>query len=585
MRLIASEIEYIVGHCGASVIFYDPEFARARRKPRARVRRVRTRSSNAPATSKRCWQVRRPSALVDPVSDENATISINYTSGTTGRPKGVMYTHRGAYLNALAEIDTANLRPDSVYLWTLPMFHCNGWCYPWAVTAAGATHVCLPKVEPEAVFESDRTRRRHALLRRADRPDRSCQPSASAAVSAAGSRRHGGCSPGADDDRADRVARRDGDASLRPHRDVRTDHRFGVADEWDALPPEERAKLKARQGVGLITVGPADVRVVEPIDADAPADVVLRDVRADGLTHGEIVMRGNNVMKGYYRDPEATARAFAGGYFHSGDIAVMHPDGYLEIADRAKDVIISGGENISTVQVEKVLLEHPDVLECAVVAKPHEHWGEVPKAFVVVKAGREVSAEALIAHCRERLPALQGAEGDRVRGVAQDLDGENSKIRFAGERMDRIRKTRALAALAAAVLLPLAAQAATFAPDAEPRAGEECRTGNADARARARFGRRGQAARARMDRPFSVRRHRSLPIDLRLQRDARQRGRRADQEHLPKGAPHSIQLAEPHSDPDQTYYIYAVTWNEGTLSFSFGLTPGGKIGTAYFRQT
>jgi fatty-acyl-CoA synthase len=174
--------------------------------------------------------------------------------------------------------------------------------------------------------------------------------------------------------------------------------------QWDALSTEERARLKARQGVGLITLGPNDVRVVE-IDENEPGRLV--DVPFDGVTTGEIVMRGNNVMKGYYEDPDATAAAFAGGYFHSGDIAVRHPDGYIEIQDRAKDVIISGGENISTVQVERSILEHPAVLECAVVATPDPKWGEVPKAFVTLKSGAALEADELIAHVRARLPSFK----------------------------------------------------------------------------------------------------------------------------------------------------------------------------------
>jgi fatty-acyl-CoA synthase len=403
VRLIAGEIAYIVEHCGASVVVYDPEFAALVEGLDPAVRRVRT--GSAKAGDLEALLAGSPAEpLENPVADENATISINYTSGTTGRPKGVMYTHRGAYLNALAEIATANLRAESVYLWTLPMFHCNGWCYPWAVTAAGATHVCLPKVEPEAIFalaESERVTHfcgaPTVLIGIANHPQARAFSQPVHVVTA-------GAAPAPTT------------ISQIEALNATVTQVYGLTEtygpvtvsawqsEWDALPPAERAKLKARQGVGLITVGAYDVRVVEPLPAGAASDVELRDVPSDGATPGEIVMRGNNVMKGYYRDPEATAQAFLGGYFHSGDIAVMHPDGYLEIQDRAKDVIISGGENISTVQVEKVILEHPDVLECAVVAKPHERWGEVPKAFVVRKPGRELSAEALIAHCRERLP-------------------------------------------------------------------------------------------------------------------------------------------------------------------------------------
>jgi len=176
--------------------------------------------------------------------------------------------------------------------------------------------------------------------------------------------------------------------------------------QWDAFSPAERARYKARQGVGYVTTGARDVRVVRT-DGDSGYPDALVDVPADGATQGEIVMRGNNVMKGYYADPEATARAFAGGYFHSGDVAVRHPDGYIEIQDRAKDIIISGGENISTVQVERAILEHDDVLECAVVSKPDEKWGEVPKAFVTLKPGRTPTVDAIVAHCRERLPGFK----------------------------------------------------------------------------------------------------------------------------------------------------------------------------------
>ena len=282
------------------------------------------------------------------------------------------------------------------------MFHCNGWCYPWAVTAAGATHVCLPKVDPARIFELIESEgvshlcgaptvliaiANHTEVRPFKRPIQIITAGAPPAPTTISQIESLGAT---------------------------ITHFYGLTEtygpitvcvwqsQWNGLSPQERARLKARQGFGMITVGANDVRVVRTEE-----DGTLVDVPRDAATQGEIVMRGNNVMKGYYRDPEATARASAGGYFHSGDIAVCHPDGYIEIKDRSKDVIISGGENISTVQVEKVILEHPDVLECAVVAKPDPTCGEVPKASVTLKPGHEVSAEALIAHCRTLLPGFK----------------------------------------------------------------------------------------------------------------------------------------------------------------------------------
>jgi fatty-acyl-CoA synthase len=405
VRLVANEIEYIVDHCGASVIVYDAEFAPLLAGVGPQVRRVRVGGAPEPGDlgEYEALLAAASSAPVEnPVTDEDATISINYTSGTTGLPKGVLYTHRGAYQNALAEVFHANLRPESVYLWTLPMFHCNGWCYPWAVTAAGATHVCLPKVDPAKIFELTEDEgvshlcgaptvliaiANHTEVRPFKRPIQIITAGAPPAPTTIGQIESLGAT---------------------------ITHVYGLTEsygpitvcvwqsQWNGLSPQERARLKARQGVGMITVGANDVRVVRISD-----DGTLVDVPRDAATQGEIVMRGNNVMKGYYRDPEATARAFAGGYFHSGDVAVWHPDGYIEIQDRSKDVIISGGENISTVQVERAILEHPDVLECAVVAKPDPKWGEVPKAYVTLKAGHEVSAEALIAHCRTLLPGFK----------------------------------------------------------------------------------------------------------------------------------------------------------------------------------
>jgi fatty-acyl-CoA synthase len=419
VRLVASEIAYIVGHCGATVVVYDAEFAPLLAGIDAHVRRIRVDDElpdlmrDAPATpienpldrgESREAATGGSGDLVPRFdSDELATISINYTSGTTGQPKGVMYTHRGAYVNALAEVFEANLRPESVYLWTLPMFHCNGWCYPWAVTAAGATHVALPKVDPARIFE---------LIEREGVTHFCGAPTVLIAIA-----NYAGARPFTRPVQVITAGAPPAPTTIAQMEalNATVTQVYGLTEtygpitvcawqsQWDGLPAGERAKLKARQGVGMITVGANDIRVVRT-DQDAG---VLVDVPRDGATPGEIVMRGNNVMKGYYNDPAATEKAFAGGYFHSGDIAVRHPDGYIEIQDRAKDVIISGGENISTVQVEKVILEHPDVLECAVVAKPDEKWGEVPKAFVTLKAGRASTEESIIAHCRERLPGFK----------------------------------------------------------------------------------------------------------------------------------------------------------------------------------
>ena len=332
----------------------------------------------------------------DRLESEDDVISISYTSGTTGRPKGVMYTHRGAALNALAEIVHTRLGPRSIYLWTLPMFHCNGWCFTWAVTAAGGTHVCLPKVDPPLIWrliEEERVTHLNgaptvlvmlcadAAAKKLERP---------VIVTTAGAP-----PPAAVIERTEELG-------------FEINHVYGLTETygpitlcewnpaWDDLDVGERARLKARQGVQYVS---ADrVRVV---------DEKMRDVAADGETMGEIVMRGNNVMKGYFRDEEATAEAFRGGWFHSGDLGVMHADGYVEIRDRTKDIIISGGENISTIEVESALVRHPDVLEAAVVAIPDEKWGERPKGFVTLREGASLTGEELIAFSRKTLPGFK----------------------------------------------------------------------------------------------------------------------------------------------------------------------------------
>ena len=405
-RLAPDEIDYILGHCGASLLLYDHELEPlvsrlASSVPRIRVaaQGERAEARGAAADYEQLLAEANRAALVPRSVNEDDTISINYTSGTTGKPKGVMYTFRGAYLNALAEIFHANLRPESVYLWTLPMFHCNGWCFPWAVTAAGATHVCLRKVDAAGinagVHDEGVTHFCAAptvLIGLVNHPDTVAFPHR-VVVTTAGA-------PPAPATIAQIEA-----LGAELHHVYGLTEVYGPITEcawhspqWDGFPTAERARLRSRQGVPMMTLGPRDVRVV---DSD------LADVPWDATTQGEIVMRGNNVMKGYYADPDATAKAFEGGWFHSGDIAVVHADGYIEIVDRAKDVIISGGENISTQQVEKVLLEHDAVLECAVVAVPDEKWGEVAKAFVMLKPGRTLKADELRAFARDRIAAFK----------------------------------------------------------------------------------------------------------------------------------------------------------------------------------
>ncbi|MFZ5677945.1 MAG: AMP-binding protein [Pseudomonadota bacterium] len=329
------------------------------------------------------------------LADEWAPISLGYTSGTTGDPKGVVCHHRGAYLNALGNALEAGLSSTSVYLWTLPMFHCNGWCYIWAVTAVGGTHVCLRQVETGAIFRKIND---HGvthfcgapvvlnMIARADRPadwrlDRRVDVLT------------GGAAP------PSAIIAAMEEAGFRVTHLYGLTESFGPAlvcawhEEWDGLPLSERARLAARQGVTFPTL--EAVTVADPeTGADCPAD---------GSTMGEIFLRGNTIMMGYLKNPEASAKAFAGGWFHTGDLGVRHPDGYVEVKDRSKDIIISGGENISSLEIEEVLYRHPAILEAAVVAAPDATWGEHPCAFIDLKKGAELSAAAVIQFCRANM--------------------------------------------------------------------------------------------------------------------------------------------------------------------------------------
>jgi fatty-acyl-CoA synthase len=327
--------------------------------------------------------------------DEWDAIALNYTSGTTGDPKGVVTHHRGAYLNAIGNVVTWALPHHPVYLWTLPMFHCNGWCFPWTITAMAGTHVCLRRVAARdiyaAIADHGVTHLCGApivmgMLLNAPAGERRDFPQAVQMMTAA--------SPPP-------ATVLEGMARL----GIKVTHVYGLTEvygpavvcdwkpEWDALPAGEQARLKSRQGLPYVVQ--EGLMVANP-DSLAP-------VPADGETLGEVFMRGNITMKGYLKNPSATAKAFAGGWFHTGDLGVMHPDGYIELKDRSKDIIISGGENISTIEVEGVLYRHPAVLEAAVVARPDEKWGETPCAFVTLRPGVEATAEEIIAFSRQHL--------------------------------------------------------------------------------------------------------------------------------------------------------------------------------------
>ena len=328
--------------------------------------------------------------------DEWQAISLNYTSGTTGNPKGVVLHHRGAYLNATANALTFQLTPSSVYLWTLPMFHCDGWTYTWAVTLAGGTHVCLRRVDPVEIFPAIAD---HNVTHMCGAPVvLSMLIHAPASVR----RRFGQTVKIATGGAAPPSAV----IAAMEEMGFAVTHLYGLTESFgpatvclwqpalDTMPLAEKSAFMARQGVNTPMM--EDAAVFDP--------ATMRPVPANGATIGELMLRGNTVMMGYLKNPAATREAFADGWFHTGDLAVMHPDGYVEVKDRAKDIIISGGENISSLEVEEVLYQHPSVMEAAVVARPDDKWGETPHAFVTLKPGAEaVTADAIIAWCRQHM--------------------------------------------------------------------------------------------------------------------------------------------------------------------------------------
>ncbi len=412
-RLDPQAIAFMLDHGEARLVIVDPEFtgllaqALALRQSSAELRVVEVSDAEYGPASQSLGGMDYEALLASgdaqfdwaPPADEWDAIALNYTSGTTGNPKGVVYHHRGAASNAISNVLEWDMPKHAVYLWTLPMFHCNGWCFPWTVALRAGVNVCLRRVDPQSVFDAIRTHGVthycgapivHGMLVNAPAAMKVGLPAGVKAMVA-------GAAPPA--------------SMIEGMETMGFDltHVYGLTEtygpaavcaqhgDWAQLDIGERARLNARQGVRFHLQD--DVRVLNP--------ETMQPVPQDGETMGEIMFKGNIAMKGYLKNPQATADAFAGGWFHSGDLAVQYPDGYIKIKDRSKDIIISGGENISSIEVEDVLYRHPAVLAAAVVAKPDAKWGETPCAFIELKAGAQTTPEDIVAHCRKFLAGFK----------------------------------------------------------------------------------------------------------------------------------------------------------------------------------
>jgi fatty-acyl-CoA synthase len=413
-RLDAEAIAFMLTHAGAKVLVTDTEFAPtvhgALAKMATKPRVIDVVDALGPAADDPAARLGEfeyeafigngdPEFAWSPPDDEWQAISLNYTSGTTGNPKGVVYHHRGAYLNAVSNIVDWGMPRHAVYLWTLPMFHCNGWCFPWTVAALAGTNVCLRRVEAPAIFDAIK---RHKVTHYCGAPIvHSTLINAPAALKEGIAHKVSGLVAAA----APPAAMIEGMEKL----GFDITHVYGLTETygpasvcakhaaWEELDIGQRTERNGRQGVRYT--------MQEAMTVMDPATMTV--VPCDGETMGEIMFRGNITMKGYLKNPAATAEAFAGGWFHTGDLAVLQPDGYVKIKDRSKDIIISGGENVSSLEVEDALYRHPDVLAAAVVAQPDPRWGESPRAYVELKPGADADAAALIAHCRKHLAGFK----------------------------------------------------------------------------------------------------------------------------------------------------------------------------------